>query len=120
MTDRFFSFLPEEGSVLAVCRRNSMTLEFINFSLSISTRPVKGVFQNVKVCFFMFFLFKKKKKGMIKLANGCETFKLQKRFLSLHTFLPPACRQEVALPTHLTDLSLPSLTVLYFYVEINE
>lgn len=63
---------------------------------------------------------KKKKVGAIKLANSLETFSLQKRLLSLHTFLPAACRQEGALPTHSTDLSLPSLTPLYFYVEINE
>lgn len=98
-----------------------MALEFINFSLSISTRSVKGVFQNLlfKVCVFVFFHLKKKKRER-KLANGLETFSLQKRFLSLPPFLPPACRQEGALPTHLTDLSLPSLTVLYFCVEINE
>lgn len=67
MTDRFFFFLPEEGSVLAVCRRNSMALEFINFSLSISTRSVKGVSQNLlfKVCFFVFFHFKKREKDKV-------------------------------------------------------
>lgn len=77
-----------------------MALEFINFSFNfhkVSEMCIsKLAVQGLLLC------FSTSKKNISVLAH----------------FSSPACRQEGALPTHLTDLSLPSLTVLYFYVEI--
>lgn len=79
-----------------------MALESVNFSLSISTRSVKGVFQNLlfEVCFFMFFHFKKKKVGEIKLANDLETFSLKRDFYPCTLFfLLPIDKRELCLLT---------------------